>query len=420
MLALCTVLAAAAMVAQYDLVLKGGHVIDAKNGIDANMDVAIQDGKIARVAANIPAGEARRVADVTGLYVTPGIVDIHVHAYTGTGNKDLTGDKSLYPDPLTFRTGVTTVVDAGSSGWRNFPDFLDRVITRSNTRVLALINVVGNGMTGKENTDIEGDSAAEIAKKYPQYVVGFKSAHYSGEGWTAVDAAVKASKATNLPVMIDFGLLTPERTLSTLLGDKLRPGDIYTHCFSGHRDEVVDGKVNQAMWIGRKRGIFFDVGHGAGSFYWHIAGPAIEQKFYPDSISSDLHTGSMNSGFKDMANLMSKFLNLGMSIQEVVKRSTWNPAQEIKRPELGNLSVGSEADVAVLGLERGKYGFLDSAGARRDGDQRLVAEMTIRKGKIMWDLNGRAAVDWKTFQYPKDQYKINFAQPNPRPKEAVK
>ncbi len=416
MFVLTTILAASALAQQYDLLLKGGHVIDPKNGVDAKMDVAVLNGKVAKVAANIPAAEAFKVADVTGLYVTPGIIDIHAHVYTGTGNRNLTGDSSVYPDPLTFRAGVTTVADAGSSGWRNFPDFLDRVISRSKTRVLAFINVVGNGMTGQENTDIDGESAAKVAKQYPNTIVGFKTAHYGGTGWTAVDAAVQAGKIANLPVMVDFGFLTPERTLATLLGDKLRPGDIYTHCFSGHRDEVVDGKVNNAMWTGRKRGVIFDVGHGAGSFYWHIAVPAMEQKFYPDSISSDLHTGSMNSGFKDMPNLMSKFLNMGMSIQEVVKRSTWNPAQEVKHTEIGHLTVGAEADIAVLGLEHGKYGFLDSAGARREGTQRLVAEMTVRKGTVVWDLNARAAEDWKTFKYKKDQYKINFAEPQQKKK----
>ncbi|MBS1833101.1 MAG: amidohydrolase/deacetylase family metallohydrolase, partial [Acidobacteria bacterium] len=296
---------------QYDLVLKGGHVIDPKNNIDAIMDVAIRDGKIANVAIAIPATHGRKIADVTGLYVTPGLIDIHVHAYSGTGNKNLTGDSSLYPDPLSFRAGVTTEVDAGSSGWRSFPDFKQRVIDRAKTRVLAFINVAGPGMTGKENDDINGTEAAAVAKQYPGVVVGFKTAHYSGEGWTSVDAAIAAGKATNLPVMVDFGFLTAERNLQTLLGDKLRPGDIYTHCFSGHRDEVVDGKLNPAMLMGRKRGVIFDVGHGAGSFYWNIAIPAMQQGFYPDSISSDLHTGSMNSGFKDMPNLMSKFLIMG-------------------------------------------------------------------------------------------------------------
>ncbi len=414
---LAALLLTAALLSQepaYDLVLKGGHVIDPRNNIDRNLDVAVLNGKIALLAPDIPAASGRKVANVAGLYVTPGIVDIHVHAYTGTGNKNLTGDSSLYPDPLSFRSGVTTVVDAGSSGWRNFPDFRERVISRAKTRVLAFLNVVGSGMTGKENGDIDGEAAVAMAEQQADVIVGFKTAHFSGEGWQSVDAALLASKAASLPVMVDFGLLTPERNLTTLLGDKLRSGDIYTHCFSGHRDEVVDGKVNPAMWTGRKRGVFFDVGHGAGSFFWHIAVPAMEQKFVPDSISSDLHTGSMNSGFKDMANLMSKFLNMGMSLAEVIRRSTWNPAQEIRRNDFGHLTVGAEADIAVFGLERGKFGFLDSAGARRDGDRRLVAELTVRKGVVQWDLNGRAAVDWRSFQYPKNQYKINFAQPAPK------
>jgi dihydroorotase len=417
MLVLTTALLAASTLAQqYDLVLKGGHVIDPKNNIDAVMDVAVLDGKIARVASGIPASEGKKMADVTGLYVTPGIIDIHVHTYTGTGNKNLTGDSSLYPDPLSFRAGVTTEVDAGSSGWRSFPDFKQRVIDRAKTRILAFINVAGPGMTGKENEDIDGQQAAAVAKQYPGVVVGFKTAHYSGEGWTSVDAAITAGKATNLPVMVDFGFLTAERNLQTLLGDKLRPGDIYTHCFSGHRDEVVDGKLNPAMLMGRKRGVIFDVGHGAGSFYWNIAIPAMQQGFYPDSISSDLHTGSMNSGFKDMPNLMSKFLILGMPLKEVIKRSTWNPAQEIKHPELGHLTVGAEADIAVFGLEKGKFGYLDSAGARYEGNQRLYADMTIRKGIVQWDLNARAAIDYQKFQYPKNQYKLNFADPQPKKK----
>ena len=405
---------AAASLAQeppYDLVLKGGHVIDPRNNIDRKLDIAVANGKIARIAENIPASEGRKSADVTGLYVTPGIVDLHVHAYTGTGNKNLTGDSSLYPDPMSFRAGVTTVVDAGSSGHRNFEDFRDRVISRAKTRVLAFLNVVGNGMTGKENDDINGKATAKMAQKHSDVIIGFKTAHYSGDGWKSVDAALQAGKITSRPVMVDFGKINAERNLATLLGDKLRSGDIYTHCFSGHRDEVVDGKVNAAMWTGRKRGVIFDVGHGGGSFYWHIATPAMEQKFFPDSISSDLHTGSMNAGFKDMANLMSKFLNMGMPLADVIRRSTWNPARQIKREDFGHLSVGVEADIAVFGLERGKFGFLDSAGARRDGDQRLVAELTVRKGVVQWDLNGRAAVDWKQFKYPKNQYKLNFSQP---------
>lgn len=388
----------------YDLLLKGGHVIDPKNNISKPLDVAIKDGKIARVAENIPASEAGRVANVSGLYVSPGLIDLHVHVYTKTGLPGLTGDSSVYPDSFSFRSGVTTMVDAGTAGWRNFPDFRERIIDRSKTRVLVLLNIVGGGMgpDGEDNPDdMDPEQAAKMAKAHPDVIVGYKSAHYNGAGWESIESAVKAGEMTGLPVMVDFGYINEVRNINTLFLDKLRPGDIYTHCYSGHRDEVVDGKLNPAMVAGRKRGIIFDVGHGAGSFYWNVAVPAFDDKFYPDSISTDLHTGSMNAGMKDQVNVMSKILDLGVPLDEVIRMSTWNPAKEIKRPRLGNLDVGAEADITVLGLEKGKFGYVDSAGARRDGTQRLVPELTVRKGQVVWDLNGRSTVDWKQFKYRK-------------------
>jgi dihydroorotase len=197
--------------------------------------------------------------------------------------------------------------------------------------------------------------------------------------------------------MVDFGTNRRERPIDILLTQKLRPGDIYTHCYSGLRDELdANGKVNQGMIAGRKRGVIFDVGHGGGSFAWRVAVPAIEQGFYPDSISTDLHITSMNGGMKDMLNVMDKFLALGMSVDDVIRWSTWNPAREIHHEELGNLSVGSPADVAVLRLANGKFGFTDMYGARMDGKQRLECELTVRNGKVVYDLNGLSRPDWKT------------------------
>ena len=387
----------------YDLLLKGGHVIDPKNGVNRVMDVAVAGGKIARIAENIPASEARRVADLKGLYVTTGLIDIHVHVYTGTGvRRAYTGDLSVYPDSFSFRSGTTTMVDAGSSGWGNFPDFRQRIIDRARTRVLALVNIVKGGMgpDGEDNpADMIGEEAAKMAKAHPDVVVGFKSAHYGGKGWPSIDGAVKAASLTGLPVMVDFGRINEERNISTLFMDKLRPGDIYTHCYSGLRGEVVNGKLNPAMEAARKRGIIFDVGHGGGSFFWNIAVPAFDAKFWPDSISTDLHTGSMNAGMKDMVNVMSKVLNFGVPLEKVIEMSTWNPAKEIRRTQLGNLDMGAEADITVLRHEQGQFGFLDSAGARKDGTQRLVCEMTVRAGQVVWDLNARAAQDWKEFPY---------------------
>jgi dihydroorotase len=300
------------------------------------------------------------------------------------------------------------MVDAGTTGIRTFPEFKARVIDKARTRVLALLNIAAAGMgTGLED-DLKGldaEAAARTAKAHPGVIVGFKSAHFGGPGWESIDAAVKASKATDLPVMVDFGYLNQVRSLPTLLMDKLRPGDIYTHCYSGHREELLpDGKVNPAMFAGRKRGIFFDVGFGAGSFYWYVAVPAMQQGFAPDSISTDLHTGSMNAGMKTMTNSMSSILNLGATLEQVIAMSTWNPARQIKRMDLGNLDVGSEADVAVLRVQNGDFGFVDSAGASNSGKQRIVAELTLRKGQVVWDLNGRASQNWKAFPYNRKKW----------------
>lgn len=391
----------------YDLLLKGGRVLDPKNNINAVMDVAIDGGKIAKVAANIPASDAKRVANVAGLTVTPGLIDIHVHVYPRPENKTFT-DSNVLADSHTFRSGVTTVVDAGTSGWRNFPDFRDRAISKAQTRILALLNISGAGMgTGREDelTELDPAAAAKAAKANRDVVVGFKSAHFGGPGWESVEAAVKAGREADMPVMIDFGYMNGVRNLPTLLLDKLRAGDIYTHCYSGHREELLaDGKVNPAIFTGRKRGIIFDLGFGAGSFYWYVAVPSAQQGFLPDSISTDLHTGSMNSGMKSMTNSMSSVLNLGATFEQVVQMSTWNPAKEIKRRELGNLDVGAEADVAVLRVDKGQFGFIDSAGAGFTGSQRIVAEMTVRKGRVVWDLNARAAENWKTFKYERKKW----------------
>lgn len=393
----------------YDLLLKGGHVIDPKNNISKPMDVAVAGGKIARVAENIPAAQAKRVADVAGLYVTPGLIDIHVHVFTETPAMAAAARaNAVWPDAFSFRSGVTTMVDAGTSGAVNFDDFRDHTIKKSKTRVLAFLNISKRGMTdfGNEDKPEELDTAAavKVAKANPDIVVGFKSAHYGGPGWLSIDRAVEASRQTDKPVMVDFGIITPERNLDQLLRDKLRKGDIYTHCFSGHRREVMDNKLNPAMEAGRKRGIYFDIGFGAGSFYWWVAVPAYAAKFYPDSISTDLHKGSMNGGMKDMLQSMSKILALGSSLEDVIRMSTINPAVEVKHPELGSLDVGAEADIAVLRLDKGKFGLTDSAGARKMGDKMLAAELTVRKGEVVWDLNGRAALDWEKHTYKKDNY----------------
>jgi dihydroorotase len=388
--------------AKYDLLLRGGHVIDPRNRVSAVRDVAIFEGKIAAVAAKLNPSDALKTVDVSGLYVTPGLIDIHGHVYTGTGERrSYAGDNSVYPDGFTLRVGVTTIVDAGGSGWRNFEDFKQRVIDRSRTRVLAFLNIVGNGMRGgtyeNDLADMEAKPAADMARRFPGVIVGIKTAHYTGPEWTPVERAVEAGTLANVPVMVDFGTNHAERPLSELVTKKLRPGDIYTHVYSGLRGEQdPSGHVNPALFEGRKRGVIFDVGHGGGSFLWRIAVPAIKEGFLPDSISTDLHIGSMNAGMKDMLNVMDKFLAMGLSLDDVVAKSTWNPAREIKQEGLGHLSVGATADVAVLRLEKGRFGLVDMNGARMDSTQRLMCELTVKDGKVVYDLNGLSRPDWKS------------------------
>jgi dihydroorotase len=395
-------LAAAALTAQepYDLVLKGGHVLDAKNRVNGVRDVAIRNGRIAAVGPNLPAAGARRVLDVTGLYVTPGLVDIHVHVSAATMAPQYTGEFSVRPDGFTFRSGVTTVADAGSVGWRGFPEFKELVVDRSKTRVLAWINIVGRGMGGRmtveqDVSDMEPGPTAEMAKRYRDVVVGIKIAHYHGPEWIAVDRALEAGKLAGLPIMVDFATFRPERPFQELVLQRLRPGDIYTHAYLSAVPMLDEqGKLLPYLFAARERGVIFDVGHGAGSFSFRQAAPAVRQGFLPDSISTDLHVDSMNAGMKDLTNVMSKFLNLGMSVEDVVARATWHPAREIRREEFGHLTPGAVADVAVLRLEKGRFGFVDSRGLRLRGDRKLVAELTLKDGKVVWDLNGLAAQDW--------------------------
>ncbi len=387
---------------QYDLLLRGGHLIDPRNRIDAVRDVAIRAGKIAAVGEKIDPALALKSVDVSGLYVTPGLVDIHVHVFAGTGERrSYAGDNSVYPDRFTFRAGVTAVADAGCAGWRNFEDFKRLIIDRARTRVFAFLNIVGHGMRGvryeQDLADMQPSPTAEMAMRHKGLIVGIKTAHYMGRDFTAVDRAVEAGSIANVPVMVDFGRAYPEKSLAELLTKKLRPGDIYTHVYSGLRGELdPSGRANPALFEGRKRGVIFDVGHGGGSFVWRVAVPIIHEGFLPDSISTDLHAGNVNGAMKDMLGVMSKFLALGMPLDEVIVRSTWNPAREIRQEQLGHLSVGAPADIAVLRLERGDFGFMDVYGARLRGDRKLSCEMTLRDGKIVYELNGLSRPDWVT------------------------
>ncbi|MEN8227741.1 MAG: amidohydrolase/deacetylase family metallohydrolase [Bacteroidota bacterium] len=383
-----------------DIILKGGLVIDPKNRIASKMDVAIADGKILEVSPNIAAADAVKVIDATGFYVTPGLIDLHTHVFVGSNPGFADGFNSVSPDDITLKAGITTVVDAGTSGWRNFPVFKKQVIDRSTTRVLSFLNIAGSGMTGfpaeEDINDMDARMTALVIDQYPEIIVGVKIGHYRGAEWTPFDRALEAGRMAGVPLLVECHL--PLLPLEGIL-DRMRPGDIYTHSFCVARDRMclLDEQriIRPFVLDAQKKGVRFDVGHGGGMFHFDIAVPALEQGLLPNSFGSDLHRFSMNAGMKNMLDIMSKYLNMGMSIEDIIFRATWNSALSIKREELGHLSEGAVADIAVLGLREGSFGFIDAAGNRMAGDRRLEAELTIREGKVVWDQNGLAAKKWE-------------------------
>ncbi len=380
---------------EIDLLLKGGQVIDPKNNINSKMDVAITAGKIFRIAANIPAGSAKKVVDVSGLYVAPGLINMHTHVYAGSKAGFVDGTSSQLPDAFAPRSGTTTVVDAGTSGWRNFPDFKTKIIDGSATRVLAFLNIAASGYSvdkAQENMEeMDVKMTAETVKKYPE-IVGVRIGRFEGTEWTPFERASEAARLTNTPLLVECHL--PQYSLEDQL-KRMRAGDIMTHAFENvsERMTVVDeqGKVRPFVLASQKRGVLFDVGHGGGGFWFNQGIPAFKQGLLPNSFGTDEHRTSMNSGMKTMLNVMSKYMVMGMDLPELIARGSWKAAQSIKREDLGHLSVGSVADIAVLSILDGKFGFVDSGNNRIEGNRKLEAEMTIRGGRIIWDLNGLGA-----------------------------
>jgi dihydroorotase len=379
----------------YTLLIKNGYLIDPKNNLHDTLDIAIAGNRIARIGKHLDPHQAQKVIDARGAIITPGLIDIHTHVFFGADPDRAYdgGPEGVVPDSFTFRCGVTTIADAGSSGCRDFPVFKRRVIDRSKTRVLAFLNIVGAGMRGnpyeQDTTDMKSDSAAAIARKYPQDIVGFKVAHYNGGSWRPVDEAVKAGRSTHRPVMIDFGSHLPPLSIKSLFFDHLRPGDILTHCFAqlSSREPIVDpstGSLKTFIPDAQKKGIVFDVGYGEISFAFSQAIPAIKAGFLPNSISSDIHKRNIRSPANSLPGIMSKFLAMGVDLPTVIRMTTCNPAREIGHEELGQLSTGAIADLAILRIDMGQYTFFDHTGAKLQGNQKLKCEMTIKGGKIVY------------------------------------
>jgi dihydroorotase len=384
---------------EIDILLKGGHLMDAWNKIDGKMDVAIADGRILKVAPEISGKTARKIIDASGCYVAPGLIDPHTHVFVGSNSGFADGFNSVSPDDITLKAGITTVVDAGTSGWRNFPVFKEQVIDRSKTRVLSFLNIAGSGMTGfpteEDINDMDARMTALVIGQYPDIIVGVKIGHYRGSDWAPFDRALAAGRTADVPLLVECHL--PRLPLEEIL-DRMRPGDIYTHSYCRASDRMClldeDLKIRPMVLEAQQKGIRFDVGHGGGMFHFDIAVPALEQGLIPNSFGSDLHRFSMNSGMKNMLDILSKFLNMGMDLKDIVYRATWNTALSIHREDLGHLSEGAVADVVVLRIRKGDFGFIDTAGKKLSGDRKLEAELTIRAGKVVWDLNGMAAEEW--------------------------
>ena len=389
----------------YDLLLRGGRVIDPANGIDSTADVAITGGKIAAVGPRL-AERSTQVIDARGLIVTPGLVDLHTHVYKF---RPTPGSyiESINPDAHLFASGVTTAVDTGSTGPANFLDFKEHTIDKSRVRILAFVNIARLGMVEKESeqtlADLDPRAAADVARAFPEIVVGIKTAHYWVHDpfdelhppWASVDRALEAAALCGLPLMADFWPRPPERPYPDLILEKLRPGDIHTHVFAQQFPVLNDeGKVSDFLYAARQRGVIFDVGHGAASFWFRQAVPAFRQGFVPDTISTDLHMANVNGPVISLQNTISKFLNMGMGLPEAVARTTTLPARVIHRHALGTLTPGLEADVAVFALREGQFAFTDCGNYRMAGRFKLECQMTVRAGEVVYDPEGRSMEAW--------------------------
>jgi dihydroorotase len=390
-----------------DLLLTGGRVLDPANHQDGIADVAVSDGRIVGTAGAIDPSTARHVIDVSGLLVTPGLLDIHLHAYvTRRAREDGAWRGSLDPDQHFLSSGVTTGVDVGTAGADEIEHFRRTVIDGAITRILALVNIARPGMGDPEQdiANLDAEAAARAALEHRDVVVGIKTAHYwtrlpfdaEHPPWESVEKAVQAGRQCDMPVMVDFWPRPPERPYPDLILEKLRPGDIHTHVFA-RQFPVIDpeGRVQPYMREARARGVWFDLGHGAASFWFRNGKRALDDGFPPDSISTDLHAGSIRTTVHSMLDAMSKCLAMGMPLPEVIARSTVTPAQAIRRPDLGTLSAGADADIAVLEVRRGDFSFQDCGYARIDGDRKLECVLTLRAGRIVYERDGHALPHWR-------------------------
>jgi dihydroorotase len=375
--------------ADHDLVLKGGRVIDERNGLDGLYDVAIKAGKVAAVAASIDAAGAK-VSDVSGCIVAPGLIDIHTHVYHKA--------TSLSVDPgfIARRSACTTLVDAGSAGAGNYDGFRDYVMAHSPYRILAFLNISFPGIFGFDKDVSIGEATAramlpvhrcvEKIEANRDRIIGVKvriGGIVTGDlGLGALELALEAANAVELPLMTHIG--HPPPSYSDVV-DMLRPGDILTHCYRPEPNSAIgaDGRVLDAVWRARERGVLFDIAHGMGAFGYDTAEAALRDGFKPDLISSDVHVIAVEGPGYDMLHTMSKLLNCGLTVAEVIGMSTSRPALAVRRPDLGQLGVGAPADVTILRQYASDYVFADVVGTQRRGSTLLQPVAVYLDGREM-------------------------------------
>jgi dihydroorotase len=367
----------------FDLLIAGGEVVDPSQGLNGPADVGIRDGLVAAVGPGL-AEPARERIDARGSIVTPGLIDLHAHVYAGATSW------GLKPDPVCLATGVTTIVDAGSAGWSSLAGFRWYIAEPAATRVLCYLHISGIGLIYAPVGEMlnlafaDPESVGQHAAENRDLVVGIKirqGTFQVGEhGTRPLELAIEAAEIAGLPVMCHIAEGPPLPQILQLL----RPGDVVTHCFQGRGEPVVDpqGALLPAAQAARERGVVMDVGHGGGSFRWEIAEAALDRGYLPDVISTDLHTYNRYGPVYDLPTTLSKFLHLGLTLEQVIERATLYPARALRRTDLGTLRPGSPADVALFTLEEGEFSFRDAHGGTRAASRRLAPRLTVRAGRV--------------------------------------
>ncbi len=381
---------------KYDLLIQGGTLVDPAQGVHAVRDVAFAGGVVAAVAEHLPAAEAREVIDATGHFVTPGLIDVHVHVYPGVSHF------GIEPDATCLARGATTVVDAGSAGADTFPGFRKYVIEVSQTRILAQLNIASQGMVSRDVGEFalpeyaNVDACCRMIEQHRDLILGVKvrltkdAIVAKSAGMIPLHRAREAADAAGLPIMVH-----PQAAWCDSLDDILqvmKSGDILTHCFHGLACGILDdhGKVRTSVHEAMARGVIFDVGHGAGSFNWKVVETAMAEGVLPKTISSDLHIYNVNGPVYDLANVLTKFLHLGLSLDEVLARVTSVPAQTVLlQDRIGTLAPGAWGDAVVFELRQGSFNLEDSDGQVRTGTQSLEPLTVVKAGRVYRPGSGR-------------------------------